>query len=699
MHLLRVVSRRHVFLAAIAVSLFTLWVFWPCVHHEFLHWDDQENFIRNDRFRGLGPSNLLWMFTTTHMGPYQPLSWVTLGLDYLIWGMNPHGYHLTNVLIHSVNAGLMVWVTILVLTRWLPVPQSSAESGETWRPLREGAVLIAGGTAGLLWAIHPLRVESVAWVTERRDVMSGLFSLPCVGSYLIAETHRGSGRHQDRWFLLSQVCCLLALISKATAVCLPVILLVLDVFPLRRLTGPIRTWLRRPQRTVLTEKASYVVFALFAIGMGFLGQYRGGAVQSLSQVGVLDRLALAAHAFVFYLAKTVFPFDLTPMYPRPVPLDLLSARFVISVVAVAATTGVLVVVRKRYPAGLVFWICYVAAVLPTSGLLTIGQELVADRYSYLPSILVCLLIAGAAHAAWRHVGSAGRGIALGSATVVAVALLAGATRAYIPAWHDSISLWKHAVGIHPHSARALTNLGGSYALAERYTEAIDALDLAIAEDPNMHKAHYNRGRVLLDLGRPKEAERAFAEAIRLLPNYLWAHEWRGVSLLKLDRVGEAIDEFQRALEIDPSSVSVQLRLGEAYCRKRDYDGAIGVYERLLSKGICQPEVYAGLTEAHLLQGRVDLAERVMSSAPSSMTHHANFLYALAKLRSGQNRIAEAIDLLRESLMARPDLRIDARRDSLLKNVQKDPRFDRLMAEIESELVRKSVLRRVERARS
>jgi len=169
--------------------------------------------------------------------------------------------------------------------------------------------------------------------------------------------------------------------------------------------------------------------------------------------------------------------------------------------------------------------------------------------------------------------------------------------------------------------------------------------------------------------------------------------------LKLDRVGEAIDEFQRALEIDPSSVSVQLRLGEAYSRKRDYDGAIGVYERLLSKGICQPEVYAGLTEAHLLQGRVDLAERVMSSAPSSMTHHANFLYALAKLRSGQNRIAEAIDLLRESLMARPDLRIDARRDSLLKNVQKDPRFDRLMAEIESEVVRKSVLRRVERARS
>src|SRR2546426_4295088 len=209
-------------LAPLLVVLFTLTAFLPTLQNQFVNWDDHENFLDNPHYRGLGWTHLRWMWTT-HLGHYIPLTWMTLGLDYLLWGMNPFGYHLTSLLLHAANAVVFFFVVRRILTLALPSP---AERGH--------ALTVSAGFAALVFAIHPLRVESVAWATERRDVLSGLFYLLTILLYLRA-SERGERGRGWYWGTVGLFAC--ALLSKAVAVSVPVVLLILDVYPLRRLGG------------------------------------------------------------------------------------------------------------------------------------------------------------------------------------------------------------------------------------------------------------------------------------------------------------------------------------------------------------------------------------------------------------------------------------------------------------------------------
>jgi len=208
----------------LGLALVTLLVFAPAVHHQFLDWDDLENFTSNQSFRGLGRTQLEWMWTTTLLGHWVPLAWMTLGLDYLVWGMNPLGYHLTNVLLHTANAIVFYFVALRLLGA------AGAPAGTANRL----ASALGAAFAALVFAVHPLRVESVAWVTERRDVVSGLFYLMAILAYLRDSDVR-NGDSRRRWYWISLGCFVLALLSKAITVTLPIVLVVLDVYPLRRL--------------------------------------------------------------------------------------------------------------------------------------------------------------------------------------------------------------------------------------------------------------------------------------------------------------------------------------------------------------------------------------------------------------------------------------------------------------------------------
>src|SRR3989441_10597471 len=209
------------------IALVTFAAFLPALQNQFVNWDDHENFLDNPHYRGLGWTHLRWMWTT-HRGHYIPLTWMTLGLDYLLWDMNPVGYHLTSLLLHAANAVVFFFVVRRILTRALPSP---SEHGY--------ALAVSSGVAALVFAIHPLRVESVVWVTERRDVLSGLFYLVAILLYLRACERGARGRG---WYWLSVAAFVCALFSKSMVVNLPVVLLILDVYPLRRLWGPIGWW-------------------------------------------------------------------------------------------------------------------------------------------------------------------------------------------------------------------------------------------------------------------------------------------------------------------------------------------------------------------------------------------------------------------------------------------------------------------------
>src|SRR3989441_8329744 len=265
-------------LAPLLVALLTLTAFLPTLQNQFVSWDDDKNFLENPHYRGLGWTHLRWMWTT-HLGHYIPLTWMTLGLDYLLWGMNPVGYHLTSLLLHAANAVVFFFVVRRILTLALPSP---SEHGY--------ALAVSSGFAALVFAIHPLRVESVVWVTERRDVLSGLFYLVAILLYLRACERGARGRG---WYWLSVAVFGCALFSQSIAGSLPVVLLILDVYPLRRLGGALGWW-SEPARRVYVEKIPFVLLAAAASAIAVMAQSLVRAPLSLAQLSLPGRVAVSA---------------------------------------------------------------------------------------------------------------------------------------------------------------------------------------------------------------------------------------------------------------------------------------------------------------------------------------------------------------------------------------------------------------------
>src|SRR2546421_4113841 len=277
----------------LVIAFSTFAAFLPALQNQFVSWDDAENFLDNPHYRGLGWTHLRWMWTT-HLGHYIPLTWMTLGLDYLLWGMNPVGYHLTSLLLHAANAVVFFFVVRRLLTRALPSP---SEHGY--------ALAVSSGVAALVFAIHPLRVESVVWVTERRDVLSGLFYLLTILLYLRAREREERGRG---WYWLSVAAFVCALFSKSMVVNLPVVLLILDVYPLRRLGGFVGWW-SEPARRIYIEKIPFVLLAAAASAIAVMAQSSVHAAASLAQLSLPGRLVVSAYGLSFYVWKTVVPLN------------------------------------------------------------------------------------------------------------------------------------------------------------------------------------------------------------------------------------------------------------------------------------------------------------------------------------------------------------------------------------------------------
>ncbi|HET7875332.1 MAG TPA: hypothetical protein VFN71_07380, partial [Methylomirabilota bacterium] len=431
---------------ALLVALVTIVAFLPTLSNRFVNWDDLKNLVDNPHYRGLSLAELRWMITTRHMGHYIPLTWITLGLDYLVWGMNPAGYHLTNLLLHAATALALYFLAVRLYRLALPAGSSETD-------LRVGAM-----AAAILWAVHPLRVESVAWITERRDVLTGIFYVTAALAYVKAvsfEDARGGGPDR-RWYWASVALFTAGLLSKSITVTLPAALLVLDVYPLRRLGGA-RGWRRR---RVWLEKVPF--FALAAAGslVAFAALIPLGNAASLGQLGLLQRGVLAVYGLGFYLWKTLVPLDLSPLYPLNIQVTWLHFGFLIaaSILAVA--------MARRWPAFTVVCIVYTITLFPVLGFFHNGPQAVADRYSYLAS-LGWALLAGAA-VAWRWAGTR----VLRAVAAVWLCALGFLTWQQAQVWHDSITLWTQAMVVHPDSRAAHFNLGGAYEGEARYAEAL-----------------------------------------------------------------------------------------------------------------------------------------------------------------------------------------------------------------------------------
>src|SRR5213594_2482600 len=514
-------------LAPLLVALFTLAAFLPALQNQFVNWDDKDNFLDNPHYRGLGWTHLRWMWTT-HLGHYIPLTWMTLGLDYLLWGMNPVGYHLTNLLLHAANAVVFFFVVRRLLTRALSSPSE-----------RGHALALSAGFASLVFAIHPLRVESVAWATERRDVLSGLFYLLTILMYLRAREREERGRG---WYWLSVAVFVLALLSKSMVVNLPVVLLILDVYPLRRLGGAVGWW-SAPARRVYVEKIPFVLLAAAASAIAVMAQSSVHAAFSLAQLGVPGRLAVAAYGLSFYLEKMVAPLNLSPLYELGT-VNPWATPFLLSYGVVLALTALALAFRHRLPGLPAAGLAYVVILLPVLGIFQNGPQIAADRYTYLAGIGWAILGGAALLSWWRLLPSLFTGLA-----ACVVLGLEALTWNQVHVWQDSEKLWTHALAIDPESSVAQFGMGNALADQGKPLEAIEHYGQAVRSRPDYADAHDNWGAALAQQGKLVEAIDHSRQAVRSRPDYADAYFNLGNTLFQQGKLAEASDHYRQALAI------------------------------------------------------------------------------------------------------------------------------------------------------
>src|SRR2546422_3095095 len=544
-------QRRGSWLIPVLIALVTFAAFLPTLQNQFVTWDDATNFLENAHYRGLGWTHIRWMWTT-HLGHYVPLTWMTLGLDYLLWGMNPFGYHLPSLVLHAANAVVFFFVVRRILTRALPSPSE-----------RGHALAVAAGFAALVFAIHPLRVESVAWVTKRRDVLSGLFYLSAILMYLRACERGARGRG---WYWAAVGLFAGALLSKSMVVNLPFVLLILDVYPLRRLGGFVGWW-SEPARRIYIEKIPFVLLAAAASAIAVMAQSSVHAAASLAQLSVPGRLAVAAYGSGFYPRKMVVPVNLSPLYELPRTVDPMAPPFILSYALVLAIMAIVLALRRRVPGLPAAWVAYVVVLLPVLGFFQSGPQIAADRYTYLAGLGGAILAGAGLLSCWRTSRTSKTGTPTtlpiaGVATCVVVGLGA-LTWNQAQVWHDSEKLWTHALARNPQSSIAENNLGVVRADQSKLAEAIEHYQRALQMRPDYADAYFNLGNALFQQGKLAEASDHYRQALAIKRDHARAHNNWGVVLARQGKLAEAGDHFQAALHIGPDNADAHTNLGNA----------------------------------------------------------------------------------------------------------------------------------------
>jgi tetratricopeptide (TPR) repeat protein len=521
-------------------------VFLPVLDGQFLNWDDDINFLHNQGFRGLGWAQLRWMWTETWMGHYIPLTWMSLGLNYTLGGMNPWGYHLGNVLIHALNAVVFYFVARRLLV---------AAGFSDGPPVQWSAAF-----AALVFGAHPLRAESVAWVTERRDVLCGLFFLLAVLAYLVS-LDPGAGRGAR---FASIAAFAAGILCKAQVVPLPIALLILDVYPLRRLHGG---W-----RRLLIEKLPYFVLALVGGVVAVIATGHGAMFTPYAEYGPGARLAMTGYGIAFYPWKWLWPTNLSPLYELPARVELLSSRFLIPLIATALITALLVALRRRWPAGLAAWAYSAAMVLPQVGPLHAGNQLAHDRYSYLSGLGFAVLAGGGL--AWV-LWAAARGklsplvgrVGLAGAALVLLGL-GSATWVQASGWRDSESLWSWAVETDPECAICYNNLALAFMDQSRMQEAEAAFRRSLSLREHAITRN-NLGGLLEVQGRPDEAEREYRHALRVNPDLRPALANLGELYVKQGRYEDALPPLRRVFQASPDLPRLRANLARALRQRGD----------------------------------------------------------------------------------------------------------------------------------
>jgi protein O-mannosyl-transferase len=539
------------------VAAWTSVAFLPAIRNGFVDWDDVRMFLENPYHRGSWATRLRGAWATHLLGEYMPVTWTSYALDRSLWDLDAGGYHLTSLALH-VAATLAVYA---VAWRLLGLARGAR--------LDDRGRALAAAAAALAFGVHPLRAEPVGWLSARGTVLGGLLFVLAVLVYLAGwERGHAEGRVPGPWLTAVASLFVASVLARATGLMLPALLLLLDVYPLRRIRGRL-DWGSSGVRRVLAEKLALSVPGVLAIPMGFLARSNRPLEFWRVHYDPLLAGAWSVYSGAFYVWKTVWPWDLGPIYVMPAQGDLTRPAMALAVATVVGITAVALAVRRRWPAILVAWLAYAIILAPMSGLVPFGRLLgVVDRYSYAATIGWAIAAGGAVAMAWEAwaAGRLPRVRASLAIAVVAVVLLAWSVLSWrqVQIWHDSTRLWAHAVAVSPACVRCHVNLANRLDANGGGAEALAHYERALSLAPEQVEVHTNMGLLLVRLGRPAEAIPHYELVLARYPDRLPERVNLVTGLVEAGRLPEAVARLDAASST--SSPSTQLEYFEQLTR-------------------------------------------------------------------------------------------------------------------------------------
>jgi tetratricopeptide (TPR) repeat protein len=620
-------SYKSSFLIVLALIAINIVIYAPTLQHGFSNYDDPF-YVRDNTevSHGLTGQGVIWAFTATHAANWHPLTWLSHMLDVQLFGMNAGRHHIANILLHIINSILLFWVLRRTTGAWFQ------------------SALVA-----FLFAVHPLHVESVAWISERKDVLCAFFGMLTFHAY-INYTRRPLFRN----LLIVIGAFSLGLMAKPMLVSLPILLLLFDIWPLHRVSleaGQKGIWLQ-----LIREKIPLFAIAAVSCIITVIAQSRGGAVQSFDAIPLSSRTINALASYVVYIGQMLWPGNLAAYYPFE-PISAWLAVFSILILIAASIAAFRF--ARLYPYLLAGWIWYLCALLPVIGLVQVGGQARADRYTYMPHIGLFIM------AVWGIAKiiecSRDLKIAFGSAAVLLVCALTIVAREQVHFWKNDVALWERAVQVTPENCFLRANLGMALVSNDNLEAALEQYSEALRLNPDYSfgtwklsdayaEAHNAQGVALFKKGLWREAILHYEEALRVKPELAEAYSNMGTVLGIQGKAAEAVTEFEKALKLNPKNPEIHYNMGLMLAKQDAIDEAISHYQKALEIKPLYAEPHKELGDAFFIKGKIAEALKQYSKAleikPDFAKAHCNMGLALMFQKQYQDAIAHFSEALR-----------------------------------------------------